>query len=114
MTCYLRSSIYCLKLQNPICLTYINFVFQTSFDMVTTRKSSSSRTSKKRGKVGSKTNSRSGKVNSQKRRRTTKQSSKATGRTQRKKRTKASDIIIKRTRRRREDVFAFYYRGRWR
>jgi hypothetical protein len=70
--------------------------------MVTTRKSSSSRTSKKRGKVGSKTNSRSGKVNSQKRRRTTKQSSKATGRTQRKKRTKASDIIIKRTSGRRE------------
>src|SRR5918994_4370458 len=102
MTCYLQNSIYRLKLQNSICLTYINFVFQTSFDMVTTRKSSSSRTSKKRGKVGSKTNSRSGKVNSQKRRRTTKQSSKATGRTQRKKRTKASDIIIKRTSGRRE------------
>jgi transcriptional repressor NrdR len=92
-----------LKLQNPICLTYINFVFQTSFDMVTTRKRSSSRTSKKRGKVGSKTHSRSGKVNSQKRRRTTtKQSSKATGRTQKKKRTKASDVIIKRTSGRRE------------
>jgi hypothetical protein len=93
-----------LKLQNPICLTYINFVFQTSFDMVTTRKRSSSRTSKKRGKVGSKTHSRSGKVNSQKRRRTTttKQSSKATSRTQKKKRTKAPDIIIKRTSGRRE------------
>ena len=93
-----------LKLQNPICLTYINFVFQTSFDMVTTRKRSSSRTSKKRVKVGSKTHGRSGKVNSQKRRRrtTTKQSSKATSRTQKKKRTKAPDIIIKRTSGRRE------------
>src|SRR5918993_6025664 len=103
MTCYLQNSIYPLKLQNPICLTYINFVFQTSFDMVTTRKRSSPRPSKKRGKVGSKTHSRSGKVNSQKRRKTTtKQSAKTTGRTQRKKRTKASDIIIKRTSGRRE------------
>jgi hypothetical protein len=68
--------------------------------MAKTRKSSS-RTSKKKGKVDSKVRSRSGKVNSQKRR-TTRQSSKATGRTRRKKRTKMSDIIIKRTSGRRE------------
>jgi signal recognition particle GTPase len=63
--------------------------------MVKTRKRSS-RASKKKGKVDSKAHSRSGKVNSQKRR-TTKQSSKATGKTRRKKRTKMSDVIIKRT-----------------
>jgi len=63
--------------------------------MVKTRKRSS-RASKKKGKVVSKAHSRSGKVNSQKRR-ATKQSSKATGKTRRKKRTKMSDIIIKRT-----------------
>jgi transcriptional repressor NrdR len=69
--------------------------------MVKTRKSSS-RTSKKKGKVDSRVRGRSGKVNSQKRR-TKKQSSKTTTvRTQRKKRTKASDIIIKRTSGRRE------------
>jgi hypothetical protein len=68
--------------------------------MAKTRKSSS-RTSKKKGKVDSRVRSRSGKVNSQKRR-TTRQSSKATGRTRRKKRTKMSDIIIKRTSGRRE------------
>ncbi|HEX6282261.1 MAG TPA: hypothetical protein VFZ67_08540 [Nitrososphaera sp.] len=68
--------------------------------MAKTRKSSS-RTSKKKGKVDSRIRSRSGKVNSQKRR-TTRQSSKATGRTRRKKRTKLSDIIIKRTSGRRE------------
>jgi transcriptional repressor NrdR len=71
--------------------------------MAKTRKRSSSRTSKKKGKVDFKAHTKSGKVNSQKRRRTTtKQSSKATGRTQRKKRTKMSDIIIKRTSGRRE------------
>jgi transcriptional repressor NrdR len=69
--------------------------------MVKTRKSSS-RTSKKKGKVDSRVRGRSGKVNSQKRR-TKKQSSKTTTvRTQRKKRTKTSDIIIKRTSGRRE------------
>lgn len=68
--------------------------------MVKTRKSSS-RTSKKKGKVDSRVRSRSGKVNSQKKR-TKRQSSKATGKTRRKKRTKKSDIIIKRTSGRRE------------
>jgi transcriptional repressor NrdR len=68
--------------------------------MVKTRKSSS-RTSKKKGKADSRVRSRSGKVNSQKKR-TKRQSSKATGKTRRKKRTKKSDIIIKRTSGRRE------------
>jgi transcriptional repressor NrdR len=82
--------------------TYINFVFQNSFHMVKTRKSSS-RSSKKKGKVDSRIRSRSGKVNAHKRRRrtTTRQPSKATGRTRRKKRV-MSDIIIKRTSGRRE------------
>jgi transcriptional repressor NrdR len=94
---------YPIKLQNPICSTYINFVFQNSFHMVKTRKSSS-RPSKKKGKADSRIRSRSGKVNPQKRRRrtTTRQSPKATGRTRTKKRTKMSDIIIKRTSGRRE------------
>jgi transcriptional repressor NrdR len=68
--------------------------------MVKTRKSSS-RTSKKKGKADTRVRSRSGKVNSQKKR-TKRQSSKATGKTRRKKRTKVSDIIIKRTSGRRE------------
>jgi transcriptional repressor NrdR len=68
--------------------------------MVKTRKRSS-RTSKKKGKADSRVRSRSGKVNSQKKR-TKRQSSKATGKTRRKKRTKKSDIIIKRTSGRRE------------
>jgi transcriptional repressor NrdR len=68
--------------------------------MVKTRKRSS-RTSKKKGKVDSKVRSRSGKVNSQKRR-TKRQSSKAAVKTRRKRRTKKSDIIIKRTSGRRE------------
>jgi transcriptional repressor NrdR len=91
---------YPIKLQNPVCSTYINFVFQNSFHMVKTRKRSS-RASKKKGKVDSKAHSRSRRVNSQKRR-ITKQTSKATGKTRRKKRTKMSDIIIKRTSGRRE------------
>lgn len=70
--------------------------------MVKTRKSPSSRTSKKKGKVDPKTHSRSGKINSQRRKTSAKQSSKAAGRTRTKKRTKASDIIIKRTSGRRE------------
>jgi transcriptional repressor NrdR len=86
---------YPIKLQNPVCLTYINFVFQNSSHMVKTRKRPS-RVSKKKGKVDSKAHSRSRKVNSQKRR-ITKQTSKATGKTRSKKRTKMSDIIIKRT-----------------
>jgi FtsZ-binding cell division protein ZapB len=71
--------------------------------MVKTRKSSS-RPSKKKGKADSRIQSRSGKVNPQKRRRRTtiRQSSKSTGRTRTKKRTKMSDIIIKRTSGRRE------------
>jgi transcriptional repressor NrdR len=71
--------------------------------MVKTRKSSS-RSSKKKGKVDSRIRSKSGKVNAHKRRRrrtTTRQPSKATGRTRRKKRV-MSDIIIKRTSGRRE------------
>lgn len=65
--------------------------------MVKKRKSSS-RTTKKKGKADSRIRSRSGKANPQKRRRTTtRQSSKATGRTRTKKRTKTSEIIIKRT-----------------
>ena len=70
--------------------------------MVKTRKSSS-RSSKKKGKVDSRIGSRSGKINAHKRRRrtTTRQSSKSTGRTRRKKRV-MSDIIIKRTSGRRE------------
>jgi transcriptional repressor NrdR len=88
-------------LQNSMRSTYINFVFQNSFHMVKTRKSSS-RSSKKRGKVDSRIRSKSGKVNAYKRRRTTtRQPSKATGRTRRKKRV-MSDIIIKRTSGRRE------------
>jgi transcriptional repressor NrdR len=70
--------------------------------MVKTRKRSSSRTSKKKVKVDSKAHSRSGKIKSQRRKTSTKQSSKAAGRTRTKKRTKASDIIIKRTSGRRE------------
>jgi transcriptional repressor NrdR len=74
--------------------------------MANTRKTSSSRTSKKKkGKVNSTIRSRSGKVNAQKRRRRTtitKQSSRATSRTRRNKRTKTSDIVIKRTSGRRE------------
>jgi transcriptional repressor NrdR len=70
--------------------------------MVKTRKRSSSRTSKKKGKVDSKAHSRSGKINSQRRKTSTKQSSKAAGRTRTKKRAKASDIIIKRTSGRKE------------
>ena len=72
--------------------------------MVKTRKSSS-RPPKKKGKADSRIRSKSGKVNPQKRRRrttTTRQSPKATGRTRTKKRTKISDIIIKRTSGRRE------------
>jgi transcriptional repressor NrdR len=73
--------------------------------MVRTRKSSS-RPPKKKGKADSRIRSKSGKVNPQKRRRrrttTTRQSHKATGRTRTKKRTKISDIIIKRTSGRRE------------
>jgi transcriptional repressor NrdR len=95
---------YPIKLQNPICSTYINFVFQNLFHMVRTRKSSS-RPSKKKGKTDSRIRSRSGKANPQKRRRrrtTTRQSPKATGRTRTKKRTKMSDITIKRTSGRRE------------
>ncbi len=70
--------------------------------MVKTRKSSS-RPSKKKGKADSRIRSRSGKVNPQKRRRiTTRQSPKATNRTRTKKRTKISDVIIKRTSGRRE------------
>jgi transcriptional repressor NrdR len=71
--------------------------------MVRTRKSSS-RPPKKKGKADSRIRSKSGKVNPQKRRRrtTTRQSPKATGRTRTKKRTKISDIIIKRTSGRRE------------
>jgi transcriptional regulator NrdR family protein len=68
--------------------------------MAKTRKSLS-RPSKKKGKVDSRIPSRSRKVNPQKRR-TTRQPSKATGRTQRKKKAKLSDIIIKRTSGRRE------------
>jgi transcriptional repressor NrdR len=73
--------------------------------MANTRKRSS-RTSKKKGKkVDSRIRSRSAKVNSQKtrRRRTkTKQSSKATSRSRRNKRTRMSEIVIKRTSGRRE------------
>jgi transcriptional repressor NrdR len=70
--------------------------------MVKTRKSSS-RPSKKKGKADSRIRRRSGKVNPQKRRRiTTRQSPKATNKTRIKKRTKISDIIIKRTSGRRE------------
>jgi transcriptional repressor NrdR len=90
-----------MKLQNSICSTYINFVFQNSSHMVRTRKSSS-RPSKKKGKIDSKIRSKSGKINPQKRKRTRQQPSKATGRTRRKKRTKMSEIIIKRTSGRRE------------
>jgi transcriptional repressor NrdR len=90
-----------MKLQNSICSTYINFVFQNSSHMVRTRKSSS-RPSKKKGKIDSKIRSKSGKINPQKRKRTRQQPSKATGRARRKKRTKMSEIIIKRTSGRRE------------
>jgi transcriptional repressor NrdR len=70
--------------------------------MVRTRKSSS-RPPKKKGKADSRIRSKSGKVNPRKRRRTTtRQSPKATSRTRTKKRTKVSDIIIKRTSGRRE------------
>lgn len=69
--------------------------------MVRTRKSSS-RPSKKKGKIDSKIRSKSGKINPQKRKRTRQQPSKATDRTRRKKRTKMSEIIIKRTSGRRE------------
>src|SRR5919109_1051273 len=92
------------ELQNPVYSTYINFVFQISFHMVRTRKSSS-RPSKKKGKADSRIRSRSGKINPQKRGRgtiTTRQSSKATGRTRTKKRVKMPDIIIKRTSGRKE------------
>ena len=69
--------------------------------MVKTKKRSS-QPSKKKGKKDSRIRSRSGKVSPQKRRRTTRQLPKATGRTRMKKRTKTSDIIIKRTSGRRE------------
>jgi transcriptional repressor NrdR len=71
--------------------------------MVKTRKSSS-RPPKKKGKADSRIRSKSRKVNPQRRRRsrTTRQSPKAAGRTRTKKRTKISDIIIKRTSGRRE------------
>jgi transcriptional repressor NrdR len=69
--------------------------------MVRTRKSSS-RPSKKKGKIDSKIRSKSGKINPQKRKRTRQQPSKATGKTRGKKRTKMSEIIIKRTSGRRE------------
>lgn len=69
--------------------------------MVKTRKSSS-RPSKKKGKIDSKIRSKSGKINRQKRKRTRRQPSKATGITRRKKGTKMSEIIIKRTSGRRE------------
>ena len=101
---YLQSSRYPIKLQNPTYSTYINFVFQNSFHMVKTKKRSS-QPSKKKGKKDSRIRSRSGKVSPQKRirrRTTTRQSPKATGRTRMKKRTKTSDIIIKRTSGRRE------------
>ena len=69
----------------------------------TGRKRSSSRTSKGKNKVNSKVHSKSGKANSQKKRMTTRQQpSKATVRNRRKKATKTSDIIIKRTSGRRE------------
>ena len=69
----------------------------------TGRKRSSSRTSKGKNKVNSKVHSKSGKANSQKKRMTTRQQpSKATVRNRRKKTTKTSDIIIKRTSGRRE------------
>jgi transcriptional repressor NrdR len=69
----------------------------------TGRKSSSSRTSKRKNKVNSKVHSKSGKAHSQKKRMTTRQQpSKATARSRRKKTTKTSDIIIKRTSGRRE------------
>ena len=69
--------------------------------MVKTRKSSS-RPSKKKGKIDSKIRSKYGKINRQKRKRTRRQPSKATGITRRKKGTKMSEIIIKRTSGRRE------------
>jgi transcriptional repressor NrdR len=72
--------------------------------MANTRKRSS-RTSKKKGKADSKVRSRSTKVNARKRRTTTtrtKRSSKTISRTRRNKRTKMSDIVIKRTSGRRE------------
>jgi transcriptional repressor NrdR len=71
--------------------------------MVKTMRRRSSRTLKKKGKGDSRVQSKSRKLSSQKRRRTTtKQSSKATSRTQRKRRIKMSNIIIKRTSGRRE------------
>src|SRR5215204_620473 len=103
--CYLQNSIYPTKLQNLIYSTYINFVFQNSLHMANNRKTSSRTSKKKKGKVNSTIRSRSGKVNAQKRRRRTtitKQSSRATSRTRRNKRTKTSDIVIKRTSGRRE------------
>jgi FtsZ-binding cell division protein ZapB len=70
----------------------------------TGRKSSSSRTPKRKNKVNSKVHSRSGKANSQKKRTATRRQrpSKATVRSRRKKTTKTSEIIIKRTSGRRE------------
>jgi transcriptional repressor NrdR len=88
------------KVTEPDMLNIYQLCFPKLLHMVKTRKSSS-RTSKKKGKADSRVRSRSGKVNSQKKR-TKRQSSKATGKTRRKKRTKKSDIIIKRTSGRRE------------
>ncbi|MDQ3852793.1 MAG: hypothetical protein M3299_08170 [Thermoproteota archaeon] len=70
--------------------------------MVKTRRRSSSLPPKKKGKADSRIQSRSRKVKPQKRRITTRRSPKATSRTRTKKRTKISDIIIKRTSGRRE------------
>jgi transcriptional repressor NrdR len=72
--------------------------------MANTKKTSSRTSKKKKGKVDSRIRSRSGKVSAQKRkRRTTKQSSKATtSRTRKNKRTKMSEIVIKRTSGRKE------------
>jgi transcriptional repressor NrdR len=74
--------------------------------MANTRKTSSRTSKKKKGKVDSRIRSRSGKVSAQKRTRTRtipkQQSSKATSRTRKNKRTKISDIVIKRTSGRKE------------
>jgi transcriptional repressor NrdR len=72
--------------------------------MANTKKTSSRTSKKKKGKIDSRIRSRSGKVSAQKRkRRTTKQSSKATtSRTRKNKRTKMSEIVIKRTSGRKE------------
>ena len=70
--------------------------------MANTKKTSSRTSKKKKVKVDSRIRSRSGKLSAQKRKRTTKQSSKATSRTRKNKRTKMSEIVIKRTSGRKE------------